>query len=39
MNNLTLGQLLEKYPFVLGYLEENKLDIKGKEDKTLKNFK
>ena len=38
MNNLTLRQLLEKYPFVLGYLEENKLDIKGKEDKTFEEF-
>lgn len=38
MNNLTLGQLLEKYPFVHSYFEENKLDIDKDLDKTFREY-
>lgn len=38
MNNLTIGQLQEKYPFVDTYFEENKLDIKDHRDKTFKEY-
>lgn len=38
MNKLTIGQLQEKYPFVTGYFEENKLDIKQYKDKTFKEY-
>ena len=38
MNNLTIGQLQEKYPFIDTYFEENKLDIKEHRDKTFKEY-
>ena len=38
MNKLTIGQLEEKYPFVVGYFEENKLDVTGYEDKSFEEF-
>lgn len=34
MNNLTIKELLEKYPFVHSYFEENKLNIEEHKDKT-----
>jgi ABC-type lipoprotein export system ATPase subunit len=38
MNNLTLHELIEKYPFVASYLDDNKLDIKGYEDVTFTEY-
>lgn len=38
MNNLSINQILEKYPFVIEYLEANKLDIKGYEEKTFEEY-
>src|SRR5690554_1450880 len=38
MNNLTIRELLEKYPFVVSYLEDNKLDIRGFEDNTFDEY-
>ncbi len=38
MNNLTIKQLEEKYPFVTSYFEENKLDIKDHKDKTFQEY-
>ena len=38
MSNLTIREILERYPFVLGYFEENKLDIQGHEDRTFEEF-
>jgi len=38
MNNMSLRSLIEKYPFIEGFLEENNLDIKGFEDLTFKDF-
>ncbi|NLL80906.1 MAG: ABC transporter ATP-binding protein [Tissierellia bacterium] len=32
MSNLSIGKLIEKYPFVTTYLDENKLDVTGYED-------
>ncbi len=38
MNNFTIGQLEEKYPFVISYFEENKLDTTNHKDKTFKEY-
>lgn len=38
MNNLTIGQIEEKYPFVTSYFEDNKLDTTDYKDKTFKEF-
>lgn len=38
MKNLTIAQLIEKYPFVINYFTENNLDIKGSEEKTFGQF-
>lgn len=38
MNNLTIGQIEEKYPFVTSYFEDNKLDTTNYKDKTFKEF-
>ncbi len=38
MYNLKINELLEKYPFVEGFFESNKLNIKGHENKTFKEF-
>ena len=38
MNNMTIGQLIEKYPFTESYFDDNKLDIKGYEDKTFEEY-
>lgn len=38
MNNLTIRQLEEKYPFIISYFEENKLDTTNHKDKTFKEY-
>lgn len=38
MNNLTIKELIDKYPFVETYLEDNKLDVRGFEDKTFDEY-
>ncbi|HEY8362735.1 MAG TPA: ATP-binding cassette domain-containing protein [Tissierellaceae bacterium] len=38
MMDLTIRELEDKYPFVVEYFEENKLDVKNHKDKTFKEF-
>ena len=38
MNNLTIGQIEEKYPFVTSYFEENKLDVSNHKDLRFREF-
>ena len=38
MNNLTIGQIEEKYPFVINYFEDNKLDTTNYKDKTFREY-
>lgn len=38
MHNLTIRKLEEKYPFIISYFEENKLDTKDYKDKTFKEY-
>lgn len=38
MNKLTIKELIEKYPFVEGFFEANKLDIEGQEDKSFEDY-
>lgn len=38
MMNRTIKELLEKYPFVEGFLSENQLDVKGHEEKTMEDY-
>ncbi len=38
MNDLTIRELKEKYPFVVGYFEENKLDLDKFEDMTFRAY-
>lgn len=38
MNKLSIRELIEQYPFITTYLEDNKLDIKGYEDVTFENY-
>lgn len=38
MNKLTIGQLEEKYPFIISYFEENKLYTSNYKDKTFREY-
>lgn len=38
MNNLTINELINKYPFVETYFEDNKLDVRGFEEKTFDEY-
>lgn len=38
MNSLTIRQILEKYPFVQDFFEQNRLNINGHEEKTFAEF-
>lgn len=38
MNNLTIKELVEKFPFVATYLEDNKLEVRGHEDVTFDEY-
>lgn len=38
MHKMTIGEILDKYPFVGGYFEGNKLEVIGHEDKTFNEF-
>ena len=38
MHNKVIAEIIGKYPFVEGFLEENKLDIKGYENKTFAEY-
>lgn len=38
MNNLTIRQIEEKYPFVTSYFEDNKLDTTNYKDKTFREY-
>ncbi|MDU4959682.1 MAG: ATP-binding cassette domain-containing protein [Sporomusaceae bacterium] len=38
MNNLTIRQLLQNYPFISSYFEQNKLDIAGYEEQTFEQY-
>lgn len=38
MSSLSIKDLLGKYPFVINFLEENKLDIEGYEEKTFEEY-
>lgn len=38
MHKMTIGSILEKYPFAEGYFQENELDIRGYEDKTFREY-
>lgn len=38
MNNITIKELLEKFPFVATYLEDNKLEVKGHEEGTFDEY-
>ena len=38
MNKLSIGELLEKYPFVATYLEDNKLDVNGYQQLTFEDY-
>ncbi|NLJ78673.1 MAG: ATP-binding cassette domain-containing protein [Tissierellia bacterium] len=38
MNRLTIGQLKGKYPFIVDYFEQNKLDTTGYEDRTFQEY-
>lgn len=38
MNNLTIRQLLQNYPFISSYFEQNKLDIAGYEEQTFAQY-
>ena len=38
MHNKTIAEIIERYPFVEGYFQENKLGIKGHENKTFGEF-
>jgi ABC-type lipoprotein export system ATPase subunit len=38
MNNLKIRELLDKYPFITTYLEDNKLDITGYEELTFDEY-
>ncbi len=38
MKNKTIGELLNKYPFIDSFLEENQLDISGFENSTYRDF-
>lgn len=38
IKNMTIGQLQQKYPFIINYFEENRLNVEGFEDKTLVEY-
>lgn len=38
MSNLTIKELIDKYPFVTSYFDDNKLDMTGFEDKTFDEY-
>mgnify|MGYP000374151477 FL=1 len=38
LNTLTIKELKEKYPFVINFFEENRLNIEGYEDKTFEDY-
>ena len=38
MNNLTIRELENKYPFITNYFEENKLDTTDYKDSTFKEY-
>lgn len=38
MHKMTIAEILEKYPFVEEYFSGNKLDVKGHENKTFKEY-
>lgn len=38
MHKKPIGQLIDQYPFVEGYFEENQIDIDGQEDKSLEEI-
>jgi len=38
LNTLTIKELMEKYPFVISFFEENRLNLKGYENKTFKEY-
>lgn len=38
MNNLTIREIIEKYPFAETYFNDNKLDVKGYEDSTFDEY-
>jgi len=38
LDTLTIKELVEKYPFVINFFEENRLNIEGNEDKTFQEY-
>ncbi|GFN35301.1 ATP-binding cassette domain-containing protein [Tepidimicrobium xylanilyticum] len=38
IKNMTIGQLRQKYPFIINYFEENRLNVEGFEDKTFVEY-
>ncbi|MFA5577155.1 MAG: ATP-binding cassette domain-containing protein [Tissierellaceae bacterium] len=38
MIDMTIRQLEDKYPFIAGYFEENKIDTRGHEDRTFEEY-
>jgi len=38
LNTLTIKELTEKYPFVINFFEENRLNVEGYEDKTFQDY-
>lgn len=38
LDTLTIKELMEKYPFVINFFEENRLNIEGYEDKTFQEY-
>ncbi len=38
LDTMTIRELQEKYPFIINYFEENRLDVEGFEDKTFQEY-
>ncbi len=38
LERLTIKELIEKYPFVINYFEDNRLNVEGYEDKTFQEY-
>ncbi|WP_422486638.1 ATP-binding cassette domain-containing protein [Gudongella sp. DL1XJH-153] len=38
MSKMTIGEILQKYPFAMSYFVENKLDVEGYEGETFQDF-
>lgn len=38
LDTMTIKELQQKYPFIINYFEENRLDIEGYEDKTFEEY-